>query len=253
MKTKKIHKPVPASAAVKIGFAGGMLFTFSVLFFVMLGLMMNGYTLAQGNGLVENAIDAIYAQANTEAVPTTTPLQNVELRANDHVRGDAAAPVTIVEYSDFECPYCQKFHGVMQQLMEAYPGEVKWVYRHYPLEFHATAQMQAEASECVNALGGSDMFWTYTDLLFEQSEVMTEDTLATIAVAQGIDESAFRSCLTDGTYTTTVQTDLAEGTSVGVDGTPGNIIIAADGSQQLIAGAVPFESLAPIIDEALNK
>lgn len=253
-KLKKEYQSIPPASAAKIGFAGGVLFTFSILFFVMLSLMIQGYGLQKTNdGTVKQAIDSLVAEPTADDVPSEEPASPVELVDTDHVRGDASAPVTIVEYSDFECPYCQNFHSTLQQAMEQYSGQVKWVYRHYPLSFHPTAQMQAEASECAAELGGGDMFWTYADLLFEQSETATEDSLTVIAKAQGIDEQAFRTCLTDGRYAEKVQADLSEGTNVGVTGTPGNIIIAADGSQSLISGAIPYDALAALIDEALAK
>lgn len=252
-KTKKDHQPVNASSAAKIGFAGGVLFTFSVLFFVMLSLMVSGYGFEKNNGgTVQQAIDSL-TQPSADDIPTEEPAKNVELTDTDHVRGEAAAPVTIVEYSDFECPYCQKFHSALQQAMDNYGDQVKWVYRHYPLPFHSTAQIQAEASECAAELGGADMFWTYADLLFEQSESATEDSLTLIATANGLDEQEFRTCLTDGRNAEKVQSSITEGNNVGVTGTPGNIIIAADGSQRLISGAIPYDALATIIDESLAK
>ena len=87
--------------------------------------------------------------------------------AEDHIRGSLDADIIIVEYSDFECPFCARFHPTMGQIVNEYDGKVAWVYRQFPLEqIHAKARPLAEGSECVAELGGNDAFWAYTDYVF---------------------------------------------------------------------------------------
>lgn len=91
----------------------------------------------------------------------------VPVTAKDHIRGDInKAKLVLVEYSDFECPFCTRFHSTMVQVIKDYNGQVAWVYRHYPLSFHPTAQPAAEASECVTKVGGNDAFWKFADQAF---------------------------------------------------------------------------------------
>ena len=84
----------------------------------------------------------------------------------DHVRGDRNAPIVMIEYSDYECPFCSRFHPTMKQVMQEYEGQIAWAYRHFPLSFHPYAQVLAEGSECVAELGGNDAFWEFTDAIY---------------------------------------------------------------------------------------
>ncbi|MGI9118039.1 MAG: thioredoxin domain-containing protein [Minisyncoccia bacterium] len=95
------------------------------------------------------------------------PSANTQLLPNDHIIGSANAPIVIVEYSDSDCPYCQKFHATMHQIKDNYGDKVAWVYRHYPLDsLHPKARMEAEASECVAKLSNNETFWKYLDAMF---------------------------------------------------------------------------------------
>jgi protein-disulfide isomerase len=85
----------------------------------------------------------------------------------DHVRGDRDAQIVLIEYSDFQCPFCSRFHPTAQQVVEEFNGQVMWVYRHFPLDsIHPVARKAAEASECVAELGGNDAFWNFVDTIF---------------------------------------------------------------------------------------
>lgn len=174
----------------------------------------------------------------------------------DHIRGDKNASVFVIEYSDFECPYCQRHHPTMQKLVDTYKGKVAWVYRHYPLGFHQNAQKEAEASECAAELGGNDAFWKYTDKIYERTTSngtgFALDKLVPLAKEIGLNEVKFKECLDSGKMAAKVAQDIQEGSAAGVSGTPANIIWTKDGKSQLVSGAVPFEALKAQIDPLLK-
>ncbi len=180
-----------------------------------------------------------------------------EVTDKDWYKGNKNAKVVMVEYSDLECPFCKSFHPTMQQVMKEYGDKVKWVYRHYPLSFHANAQKEAEASECAGKIGGNEAFWKYTDAIFERTTSngtgFALDKLTPLAKELGLNESSFKQCLDSGEMAQKVKDQMAKGTAEGVTGTPGTIIINAKGDTQLVPGALPFEQVKPMIDKALQS
>lgn len=115
---------------------------------------------------MKRTIDGILAGTKTDTV--TVDLAPVT--GDDYALGDPSAALTIIEYSDLECPFCKTFHATMQRVFDAYPGQIYWVYRHFPLDsIHPKARKEAEAAECAGELKGNDAFWKYIDTLFEQT------------------------------------------------------------------------------------
>lgn len=175
---------------------------------------------------------------------------------DDHIRGSINAKLILVEYSDYECPFCKSFHPTMQQVIEAYGDDVAWAYRHYPLSFHQNAQKEAEASECIAELGGNDAFWRYTDIIFERTQsngtgfALTD--LKPLAEELGLDGIKFQQCLDSGKYTSKVTDELNDGAKGGIQGTPGTVIITKDGKRDLIGGALPFDQVKTQIDGLLK-
>ncbi len=221
-----------------------------------------GFILAAAYGLPNNNRGANQPRgADASAATPTVPVPNqppgppakvtITLKSDDHIRGEAKAPVTLVEYSDLECPFCQRFHPAMQQLMQEYAGKVKWAYRHFPLSFHANAQKEAEATECAGKLGGNDKFWAYTDKIFERTTSngtgFALDALVPLAKELGLPETKFKSCLDSGEFTAHVQTDIQEGTAFGVSGTPATFV-----NGQLVEGAVSYAQLKQVVESLLK-
>jgi protein-disulfide isomerase len=172
----------------------------------------------------------------------------------DHVRGDRNARIALIEYSDFECPFCGQFHPTAQQVIDEYAGQVMWVYRHFPLDqIHSNARPAAEASECVSEIGGGDAFWKFADEIFNNQQTALEDLKAT-AVKIGIDGSSFDSCFNAKKYAQRVEDNYQSGINTGVTGTPGNILLdTKTGETILIPGALPYEQLKQSIDSLLTS
>lgn len=174
----------------------------------------------------------------TEEVPTVIDY------SGDPVLGNPDALVTIVEYSDFECPYCSRAYWTMRLIEEDYSeDQVKIIFKNYPLSFHANAQKAAEASECAF---DQDMFWEYHNTLFENQEALTVEDLKQYAVDLGLDTETFNTCLDSGEKESEVEKDFNDGLAEGVTGTPAFFI-----NGQSLVGAQPYESFATIIDAEL--
>lgn len=177
--------------------------------------------------------------------------------SDDHILGNPKAKVIIVEYSDTECPFCKSFHPTMQRVMNEYgkDGQVAWVYRHFPLPFHAKAPKESEALECANKLGGNVKFWEYLNKLFEitpGNDQLDGAELPKIAKTVGLDETAFNECLSAGKMKAIVDKHIAGGKKAGVGGTPFSIILVDNKPVSSINGAQPYEQVKAVIEEALK-
>ena len=174
----------------------------------------------------------------------------------DHMLGDPDARFTLVEYSDFECPYCKTFHEVGKQWV-ASREDVNWVFRHLPLRMHnPLAMRQALASECMARLGGNETFWRYADAVFAETQSggsgMAEERLDELAVQLGIDGEQLGACMEDEATMGRVTQDVDDATSVGIEGTPGNVIVDnKTGEAHALRGAVPIEELLRKVEELL--
>jgi protein-disulfide isomerase len=169
-----------------------------------------------------------------------------EVAATGPALGPETAPVTIVEFSDFECPFCLRIHPTLKQVMDEYEGQVRLVFRQFPLNnIHPHAQKAAEASLCADAQG---KFWEMHDAMFENPRELAVADLKTRAAEIGLDEQAFATCLDSGEFSDEVAADLDAGRALGVTGTPALYI-----NGRFLSGAQPFEVISRVIDDELKR
>ena len=201
---------------------------------------------------IENYIKKQRAQAEQQrAQASAAKAKNMRpvSAKDDHIYGDPNAPISLVEYSDYECPFCKRFHPTAKQLVDNNPGKVNWVYRYFPLQFHNPgAQKEAEAAECAAELGGNDAFWRYTDTIYERTTSNGKGfpiaNLVPLAKEIGLDTDTFKTCLDSGKMAKRVEQDLQNGAAAGVSGTPANILIKhATGQVVVASGALPLVNL----------
>ena len=183
--------------------------------------------------------------------PTAQPSQPVAanvlpIQSGEYLRGNADATVDIIEYSDFECPYCLRHLDSIERILSEYGDRVRLAYRHFPLTgIHPQAQKAAEASECAGEQG---RFWEMHDAIFEASanKTMSVSKWKETAGGLGLNASQFNTCLDSGQYAAKVSKQAAEGAAAGVQGTPATFV-----NGQLLSGAVPYEQLQALVEANL--
>ena len=177
--------------------------------------------------------------------PKAAPIQfaNLDKEAS---WGNADAPVTIVEFSDFQCYYCGQARARLAELKKIYGKKLRVVYKHYPLPSHPEARPAAEASMCVNEQS-SDKFWKFHDMLFDNMQAMKEENIKDYAKKVGVDMKQFEECYAAKKYAGLIDASLAEGQRLGVNSTPSFFV-----NSQLVKGAQPVAEFREIIDEAIQ-
>jgi len=225
--------------------------------FVIGMLWQKNQALEKGQGSGSGIITPPGPVSGTQPDPITLAKNAKPVSDTEHIRGDKNAPITWIEYSDLECPYCKQIHPDLLKLVDAYKGKVRWVFRHFPLEsIHANAKPLAVGSECANELGGETAFWKFIDAVYADS-FTAGDTITTtmVNVAQtiGVNKAQFQSCLSTTKYAQKISDEIADGTKAGIQGTPGNIIMNAKGDVEVIPGAYPYEQLKAVVERLLSK
>jgi protein-disulfide isomerase len=191
--------------------------------------------------------------SNSEA---NTSVEIAPITTNDHIIGSKDADLVVVEYSDFECPFCKAFHNTMHQIVDSYNGKVAWVYRQFPIEqLHPRALKEAEASECATDQGGNTMFWKFADKIFEvttSNNTLDPAQLPVIAGQIGLDVNAFNTCLSSGKHTNDIQADINAAVKAGAQGTPYSVILKNGKVVGEINGAQPIDVVKTQIDSLLK-
>jgi protein-disulfide isomerase len=249
----------PNNKSITIPLPSGNLVQIFLVVLLVVGAFFIGMLVTKVNQLESGAGSPRVANNNAPSGGAPLPEQAGEvdpITEDDWVKGDDNARLALIEYSDLECPFCKQFHPTAQRIVDEYEGNVKWVYRHFPLtSIHSKAPKEAEAVECAGKLAGNEGFWSLTDKIFETTPANNGLDLATLpdlAAEVGINRSAFEECLNSGEMASNVEDDLQSGIRAGVTGTPGNVLLdTKTGESQLIPGALPYAQMSQAIDQML--
>ena len=192
------------------------------------------------------------AQGVNDQAPSKITVRPVDAK-NDHIRGDKNAKITIVEYSDLECPFCKNFHNTMIQVLDANKANVRWVYRHFPLDsLHSQARKEALASECASEQG---KFWEFIDLVFQETTSNDGLDLAKLpdyARRINLNVNQFNACVSSEKYAAAIREDEQDAQAAGARGTPYSVILGPKGETIPISGALPAAQVQSAIDSLLQ-
>ncbi len=219
-------------------------------------IIIAGVFIGGGIYLSKAPTGANYAGVNKPSIPKEIVVKKVQ--ADDHIIGPKDAKVTIIEYSDPECPFCKRFHNTMIALMadKSLQGKIAWVYRHFPLDsLHKKARYESEALECAAIVGGNDGFWKLTNKVYEvttSNDGLDTTTLPALAESVGLPKDKFTACLTNGDAKAIVEASYQSAIQAGGAGTPYSILIGPKGEQVPVSGAVPIESIKTQIESLLD-
>lgn len=196
-----------------------------------------------------------------DAQNSATPTAKVDLAAvtsKDHRLGSPDAKITMLVYSDLECPFCKQFHQTMRQIETNYQGQVAWVYRHYPLDKHVNAEKEGEATECAASLGGESAFWQYANDIMDRTTSngtgFALSALTPLAGEIGLDTAKFDTCLNSGQFESKVKSDLDSGVKANINATPTSFILDKNGKiLDTVPGALPYDQIKSALDQYLNN
>ena len=190
-------------------------------------------------------MNELRADASDVQIDLEPPRTVIEVEADDPVFGPPSAAVEIIEFSDFQCPFCQRLTDTLEQLKSEYGSDIRLVFKDYPLPNHAQAFKAAEAGNCANQQG---KFWELHDTMFSRQSELGVDDLKRHAGELGLDQAAFDACLDSGRFAEQVNADLTAGQQYGVSSTPTVFI-----NGRAVMGAAPFEMFSAIIREELDR
>ena len=207
---------------------------------------------------------AVFISGRTPASPQPGG-QEADIQAalpvteDDHILGSPNATITIIEYSDIDCPFCKQFHVTMKQIMEEYgaSGDVAWVYRHFPLtSIHPNAGRHAIAAECVADIAGNNAFWNFLDILFENApgnQQTNPNRYAEFAAQVGVSEADLNACMAEDRIREHVEAEFESALAAGATGTPFNIIVVEGQEPVAFSSALPFDQMQNVIEQILAE
>lgn len=235
----------------KTSFFLGTLVGFSIFSFILNIVFISAFFLKRTNQAADQSVQVQNLPSSNDSPPSpeTEPesvIQTFEITKDDHVQGNFDAPITLVEFSSFECSFCARFYSVIKQILANYPDQVRHVYKHFPLSFQPNSFKAAEASECASEQG---KFWEMHEELYKAQPIgLNTEKFKEIAKNLKLDMNKFNDCLNSEKHIQKVKGSFQEGIQKGVEGTPATFV-----NGRLISGALPYETLKQIIDNLLNQ
>jgi protein-disulfide isomerase len=194
-------------------------------------------------------VDANVKESDAQAAGGPAAEPKFEVQAgNSPAMGPKNAPVTIVEWSDFQCPFCGRAQPTLKQIMEQYAGKVRLVWKNQPLSFHPNAMPAAEAAMAAYEVGGADKFWKMHDRFFEKQNELSPAFYEQVAGEIGLDVGRWKAAVESRKAQPAIQADMSAGSTLGANGTPTFFI-----NGKRLVGALPFESFKAIIDAELSS
>ncbi|MEK7462481.1 MAG: thioredoxin domain-containing protein [Patescibacteria group bacterium] len=201
---------------------------------------------------------------DSEQIPTNISEEDIisgivrTVDETDYIKGNPNAPILMIEYSDYDCPFCKQYHETLTQIMNEYgiTGRVAWVYRQFPLEqLHPNSPKISEAALCVGSLGGSAAFWKFTDAIFASRELEEPTNMITLpdfATEAGVDKAAYQACVSSGQMKDAVKASTEEVLGLGAKGTPYTVLVVGS-EQAVVNGAQPYDVVKSIIDNLISQ
>lgn len=222
----------------------GLFAGIAVISFV--GMLILGIAFLKADGKMGGGGNYAPTAGNPTAPAAPGAPVDIVVTDDDHVRGPKDAKITILEWSDFQCPFCERFSNDVNKILADYPNDVRQVYRHFPIDsIHPQARLAAEASECAAEQG---KFWEYHDELFANQTSIAGGAsyLKGVAGKLGLNQGNFDKCLDSKKYAGKVDAQYQEGIAAGVQGTPGSFL-----NGQSLGGALPYDAMKAQIESML--
>jgi protein-disulfide isomerase len=210
-----------------------------------LAILISGILIA-GAVIFVNQHPAAIVQADPQQLPVDVNVPAPS--SSDHIIGSLDAPIVLVEYSDFQCPYCQMVYPTLQRIVSESKGQIAWVMRNFPLtSIHPQAKPAALAAECITEQLGNGAWWQFADIVFANQSQLSPEYYAQIAKQLGADPTTFASCVSSEKYASKLDEQSSEAGSNGGNGTPFTVIVG-HGVQVPISGALPYEQFMSVIN-----
>lgn len=216
----------------------------------------NPYLMPGAIVLAGVAIALAIVITQTDATPApigdggTIAAEVLPVTDEDHVRGPDKPLVYLIEYSDYRCGFCGRYHDTIRTIMEENKGKLAWVYRHTP--YQPGGREAAIASECIAELAGKEMFWSFTDIAMKNQAAITPAWLRNTAVELGAPADAYDECITSGRHDEILALHTNNAQDLGSRGTPYTVLLTKDGQSLTFAGALPIDRVRVLVDRALS-